>query len=70
MFTIAKRLLNPLTGVGVLPNFWSKASDILCAGSVDIISTLCLTCANWMAILQLKERETQKVFKMYSHKLV
>lgn len=30
------------TYVGWLENFWSKASDRLCAGSVEISNTLCL----------------------------
>lgn len=33
--SIAKRLLNPLTFVASFENFWPKASERLCAGSVD-----------------------------------
>lgn len=33
--SIAYRLSKPLTLVASLPNFWEKASDRLCAGSVD-----------------------------------
>jgi hypothetical protein len=34
------RLAKPCTSVGLRENFWLKASDRLCAGSVDTISTL------------------------------
>lgn len=54
--TIAKRLLQPFTFVGMLLNFWSNASEILWAGSVEIISTLSLVWASWRAILQLKKK--------------
>ena len=37
--SMAKRLVKPLTSVGSLENFWSKASERLCAGSVDITNT-------------------------------
>lgn len=53
---MAKRLSQPLTFVGMLLNFWSNASEILWAGSVEIISTLSLVWANWRAILQLKKK--------------
>lgn len=33
--SIANRLSNPLTFVASFENFWPKASDKLCAGSVD-----------------------------------
>ena len=55
--TIAKRLLQPFTFVGMLLNFWSNASEILWAGSVEIISTLSLVWASWRAILQLKKKK-------------
>ena len=55
--TIAKRLLQPLTFVGMLLNFWSNASEILWAGSVEIISTLSLVWASWRAILQLQKKK-------------
>lgn len=35
-----------ITFVGTLVNFWSKASDMLCAGSVDIMRTDSRTLAN------------------------
>jgi hypothetical protein len=37
--SMANRLVNPLTRVGSFENFWSKASDRLWAGSVEIMST-------------------------------
>jgi hypothetical protein len=37
-----------------LVNFWSNASEILWAGSVEIIKTVSLTTLNWTARLQLK----------------
>ncbi len=40
MRTMANKLSNPLTSVAVLPNFWPNASLRLCAGSVEISSTL------------------------------
>ena len=58
--TIAKRLLQPLTLVGMLLNFWSNASEILWAGSVEIISTLSLVWASWRAILQLQKKKRKE----------
>lgn len=52
--TIANKLVKPFTFVGILENFWSKASDMLWAGSVEIIKTLSLTLESWTAKLQLK----------------
>lgn len=45
------------TFVGTLENFWSRASEILCAGSVERMSTLSRTLANWIARLQLRKEE-------------
>lgn len=39
--TMAYRLSNPWTRVGVLVNFWRKASLRLCAGSVEMMRTFC-----------------------------
>ena len=49
--TIAKRLLKPVIGLGVLVNFCRKASLRLCAGSVEIMRTFLLTAASWTARL-------------------
>lgn len=49
--TYIKRKLH--TFVGTLVNFWSNASEILCAGSVDIINTDSRTLASCTAKLQL-----------------
>lgn len=46
MFTMANKLLKPSTLVGAFVNFCPKASDILCAGSVDKRSTDSRTLAN------------------------
>lgn len=46
MFTIANKLLKPSTLVGALVNCCPKASDMLCAGSVDNRSTDSRTLAN------------------------
>lgn len=46
MFTIANKLLKPSTLVGTLVNLCPKASDMLCAGSVDKRSTDSRTFAN------------------------
>ena len=48
---IANRFSRPSTGDGVLVNFCWKASLRLCAGSVEIISTLRLTAASCTAKL-------------------
>lgn len=53
-YTIANKLLKPLTKVGTLVNLSPKASDILCAGSVDKRSTDSRTRDNWIAKLQLE----------------
>ena len=42
-----------MTSVGVFPNFWPKASERLCAGSVEISRTLGRHWANWVARAQL-----------------
>ena len=62
LLTIAKRLSQPSTFVGTLLNFWAKASDVLCAGSVEIINTLSLVFASWRAILQLNITQCNSVF--------
>ncbi len=49
---MAKRLSYPVTGLGVLVNFWWKASLRLCAGSVEMISTFLLAAASCTARLQ------------------
>lgn len=46
MLTIANKLLKPSTLVGALVNCCPKASEMLCAGSVDNISTFSRTLAN------------------------
>lgn len=38
-------------------NFWSKASEMLWAGSVEIIRTDSRTFASWIARLQLKSEK-------------
>ena len=48
---MAKRLLNPLTSVGFLLNCCLKASLKLCAGSVEMIRTDCLTFESKVAIV-------------------
>jgi len=58
---MAYRFLKPLTSVGTLENFWLNASEILCAGSVDIIRTVSLDSANSDARQQLGRRRT-KIF--------
>lgn len=52
--TIAYRLVNPWTRVGVFVNFCLNASLRLCAGSVDMINTLSLCCASCTARLLLQ----------------
>lgn len=54
MLTMANKLLKPSTLVGDLVNRCPKASDMLCAGSVDNRSTDSRTLDNWIAKLQLK----------------
>ena len=49
---MADKLVVPCTSVGLLVNFCLKASDRLCAGSVEIISTFGRTAASWRARLQ------------------
>lgn len=46
------------TLVGTFVNFWSKASEMLCAGSVEMINTDSRTLASCMAKLQLHYRPT------------
>lgn len=46
MFTMANKFSKPSTLVGALVNFWLKASDMLCAGSVDKSNTVSRTWAN------------------------
>ena len=53
ILTMAYRLLNPLTFVGTLVNFWSNASDMLWAGSVEMMRTDSRTLDNCTAKLQL-----------------
>eukprot|EP00128_Syssomonas_multiformis_P017429 Colp12_sorted_trinity150504_noHs@7695 len=52
--SMANKLSKPLTLVGSLVNFCVNASLRLCAGSVEISSTLRLTLANWIPKLQLQ----------------
>lgn len=52
--TIAYRFSNPLTLMGTFENFWSKASDMLCAGSVEMINTDSRALASCTAKLQLQ----------------
>lgn len=52
---MAKRLSKPLTFVGTFENFWSNASEMLWAGSVEMIKTLGLTFASCTAKLQLQQ---------------
>ena len=52
---MANRLVNPFTFIGTFENFWSKASEILCAGSVEIMSTFSRTCDSCIAKLQLQK---------------
>ena len=47
--SMALRLVKPSMRRASLPNFCEKASDRLCAGSVEISSTLRRTLASWMA---------------------
>lgn len=54
---MANRLLKPSTLVGDLVNLCPKASEILCAGSVDKRRTDSRTLASWMAKLQLKRKK-------------
>ena len=49
--TMAKRLLKPSTGEGVLVNFCLNASDRLWAGSVEMMSTDSRLAASWTAKL-------------------
>jgi hypothetical protein len=53
--TMAYKFLKPLTSDGTLENFWLKASEMLWAGSVEMMSTLSRTLANWVAKQQLKK---------------
>lgn len=62
--TMANKLSKLATLVGVLLNFWLNASDMLCAGSVDIISTLFRTFASWTARLQLKRGQEIETFRI------
>ena len=50
---MANKFSNPLTLLGTLLNFWSKASGILIAGSVEIINTDSRTLVSWTDRLQL-----------------
>ena len=47
--SMALRLSKPLTSRASLPNFWLKASDRLCAGSVEMRRTDLRCFASWMA---------------------
>ena len=47
--SIALRLVKPSTSLASLPNFCEKASERLCAGSVEIRRTDRRTLASWMA---------------------
>lgn len=47
--SMALRFSKPLTRRASLPNFCEKASDRLCAGSVEMSSTERRTLASWMA---------------------
>lgn len=47
--SMALRLSKPLIRRASLPNFWLKASDRLCAGSVLMSRTERRTLASWMA---------------------
>lgn len=58
--TMANKLSKPWTLVGDFENFCPKASDMLCAGSVDKRSTDSRTLASWMAKLQLKTQTTNQ----------
>lgn len=42
--------------MGTFENFWSKASDMLCAGSVEMINTDSRALASCTAKLQLKQK--------------
>ena len=70
IFTIANKFSNPLTLLGTLLNFWSKASDMLWAGSVEMISTVSRTRANCTERLQLllKIRILKNLFQMFRSK--
>lgn len=45
--------------MGTLENFWSKASEMLWAGSVEMMRTLSLTAASCTAKLQLQVTKEQ-----------
>lgn len=47
--SMALRFSKPSIRRASLPNFWLKASDRLCAGSVEMSRTLRRTLASWMA---------------------
>ena len=70
IFTIANKFSKPLTLLGTLLNFWSKASDMLWAGSVEMISTVSRTRANCTERLQLllKIRILKNLFQMFRSK--
>lgn len=53
--TIAYKFWKPLTRVGILENFWLNASEILWAGSVEMIRTLSRTLASCVAKQQLQQ---------------
>ncbi len=55
---MAKRLSKPVTGLGMLVNFWRKASLRLCAGSVEMMSTFLLAAASCTARLQRASSQT------------
>lgn len=61
ILTIAYKFWKPLTRVGTFENFWLNASDMLWAGSVEIMSTLSRTFASWVAKQQLQG----SVWKIY-----
>ena len=73
--TMAYKLVKPFTRPGTLENFWLNASDILCAGSVEIINTVSLVLASWTDREQLWRRKKHTGFlyidmtEMVSNKL-
>ena len=61
--SIANRLSNPLTLVASLLNFWEKASERLCAGSVDCACQLgrgCVSCRRPELLLAAGETYDQE----------
>ena len=64
---MAKRLSNPLTRLGTLENFWLKASEMLWAGSVEMIKTDSRTLDRRTERLQLQimKKITVKIVKIW-----